>query len=254
MKRLFVLAIALVVISAPAFAANLLVNGDFNQVTGSGTSAQPDGWTYGKASWGSSNAPHYALTGTDTTKPSSFPSGSTWPGFSAYEGYSAYFYNGSETYSAWYYQAIDVQAGATYKISGMWQTWAHATANADQAAWFEVMFFNDDGRTANEQIDSPKPGATVAKREIKLPDATSWTLWENWGSIENHLTSANANYVTATGSKMYVAVKAGINFGSEKRIRAGFDNLAVEAVPEPASLLALGSGLIGLVGMIRRKK
>jgi hypothetical protein len=70
----------------------------------------------------------------------------------------------------------------------------------------------------------------------------------------------------AVGATLYViSVNAGIGSGWNGTFTGAVDNITFgfngtyttynfEVVPEPASMLALGSGLIGLLGLRRRKR
>ena len=210
MKRLFVLIIAILVISAPAF-ANLLVNGDFSN--------GETGWTRWNSPWG---GPFFwdATSGSGVLQTN----------------------NGS---FGWY-QAITTVPGVQYKIEAMW------TGNGGNN-WIEILFFNDDGRSVYDQLDTPLNSSIITKVD-------DWGMNGgmpiNGGNLVNAMNGAywfpdgpQTNIITATGTTMYVGLKVGtIGPGAT----ASFDDISVTAIPEPANILALVVGLGGL--MIRRKR
>lgn len=68
----------------------------------------------------------------------------------------------------------------------------------------------------------------------------------------------NVLAASSTTTKVYgiTYLTAGSNLASTNKIPAYFDNIVVTsgAVPEQGSMLALGTGLVGLLGIIRRKR
>ncbi len=208
MKRWFVIAIALMAISAPAF-ANLVVNGDF--------SAGETGWTRWSAPWGS---------------------GYVWDT----SGGVGRLQTGNGSFG--WVQAISVTPGTQYTITASWK------ANNQGGTWNEILFFNDDGRGVYDQLDAPLNSSILAKVDgwgMNPPQSFDWM--DPFGGSQWFPSGPHSNTIVATGTTMFVGLKTGASGGVTE---AFFDNIAVNAVPEPASILALLAGLGGLV--IRRKR
>lgn len=263
MRKVIVIMMALLVVSVPVF-ANLLVNGDFEGAGTIGSTFTVDGWTSFKPSWATKSI--LGTSGIVSTTQTGDPSGWNAAANGSFSmaplaGKSLYFGSDNDTVRT-IYQVIDVTVGQTYVINGQWTNWGHGdNSTDDKAYWFQVQTFSWDG-VASLAADGgllDVGAGVIVKRAAKNLTGGLDTPVMGWQSITDPLPTntngnvVNSNVVVATQSKMVVALTAGTNYSSTKRTRAMFDNFTVEAVPEPCSLFALGTGLIGLVGLRRRK-
>ena len=101
----------------------------------------------------------------------------------------------------------------------------------------------------------------IVSNNYKLWATASLGFGEVFKTIPEWVSAANA-----VGATLYViSVNAGIGSGWNGTFTGAVDNITFgfngiyttynfEVVPEPASMLALGSGLIGLLGLRRRKR
>ena len=138
--------------------------------------------------------------------------------------------NGAQSGHAWtwdssdgkFEQWIDVTAGVEYKASG----YIKSTQMTDGAAWIQFQW--DGNGTAYESA--------------KLTSVGDWTYFET--------AFVEAPTGVATAKVAYILQAPTNQIAND----VYFDDANFDAVPEPASLMLLGSGLLGLFGISRRKK
>lgn len=216
MKKVFVLTALVLALSLPAAAD--LVNGDWS--TGDET-----GWTRWWAPWGASNY------------------GVTFNGPFAPEG-TAWLDQGQQGSFGWY-QVVECPAGMLCCIQGMW------AGDIDGLGWAEVMFWttNDPNENHGNRADVGNSADIAFKKD-------SWgmnppTAWD-WESIaKSPHPQGNGGMLISQG---YVVVGLKVGSVSGNPVWASWDNLCLYCVPEPGSLLALATGLVGLAGFAVRRR
>ncbi len=223
------LVVAVAALSITPACANLLMNGTFeNGLTG---------WSSWQSSWSGGN------TATVTAE----------AGYGGGNGLKL-----SITSVAWapgasfgVYQQVSVTPGQTYKLDGMWKG-MNGSGN-----WFEIILI--DGAFNVDQADDP---AVVFNNVVTGYDsnaafgypAPASFGWQSFASTYNQEVSPyiSNGTRTATGNTMTVVLKIG-SYGNPIKPSAYFDDITLTAVPEPAGLIALASGL-GMLGFVRRRK
>lgn len=222
MRKMFVLMVALTIVSVPV-AANMLVNGDFE--TGDLT-----GWTAFQSSWTSGTPTIEAQTTTVNSGTFALQLSAANSSFGVY-------------------QAIATVPGVKYQIDVSW------LGNNQSAFWNEVLLFNDDGRDMETQLNGPLDPYVLSKVDgwgMNPPAIFGWK--SPFDGNQWYPAGLHTNVITATGTTMFVGLKAGTVANSNGAVDLFFDNVSVTAIPEPSSLLALVSGIGALGFVIRRRK
>jgi len=161
------------------------------------------------------------------------PGGNVSDGYSSHGSFGANMVGGNTGI----YQQISVTPGVPLNISGYAAGGIGGFGNFNGVAWWEFRVMDQAWDQA--QIDN---GALIWKREQFDEGGFGWTAF--------------SGQFTPTSSTITVYTKfAGwdpewnwMYFG------AYYDSIDVSPVPEPGSLLALGSGIVGLAGLVIRRR
>ncbi|MEI6916181.1 MAG: PEP-CTERM sorting domain-containing protein [Armatimonadota bacterium] len=94
------------------------------------------------------------------------------------------------------------------------------------------------------------PGFFSARYTVAEGNGAGWPV----GSWAECITLANNAVVHPSDSFNTLALGGGFNGAQAGWCQAYYKNFKLAVVPEPGSMLALGSGLIGLFGMVCRRK
>lgn len=229
MKKLFTLmAVAAIACMAVTANANLLVNGDFEDDT-FGIPGFVPGWTtasFWDPGWGTGAPMLEVKTGLGIFGDVGNPFSGTHSLSKDVMGHGN-FHVGA-------YQTFATAPGTMYSVTG---GFAGGRQTANDTGWWEV-------RVANGTTTDPDAAGTVIAKKEAAPGAQEMAFRETF-----------ANTFVATDVTSTIFVKWGRAQSADYIFSAGnFDNLVVEVVPEPGSMLALASGLAGMAGLILRKK
>ncbi len=215
MKKHLLSTILAASLSLPAF-GNLLVNGGFE-------SGDLTGWTYWIAPWSATSTAEVQT------------------GVGQQGTYALHLSTANGSFGV--YQAITTTPGLQYTISAKWR------GNNGNLFWNEFQFFNDDGRPVYYQVDAPLNSSILAKVDgWGMNPPAVWAWKDTLDGTQWFPSGLQTATITASGTTMYVCLKAGAAGGAAE---VWFDSLSVVAVPEPGSLLLLGGGLAWLI--LRRK-
>jgi|GEM_PF-3154774 len=234
-KVVFVLALVLA-LAAPSFAANLLVNGDFEAAGGSmGAPGTTPGWTNWSNGYGNRTQ---GVKGSDTYNGGSDPRS----GQLAWTCYCKSYYSGG------IYQEVTVTPGVQYKLDGWWK----GISDNAPPFWYEVGMINGPW---NLSLVDGGITTTIWKQEAQLfPNPNTNPADYVQMSTQPFLPGGlGTNIITATSNKITVWIKVGSGNASGKT-RVRVDDMTLEPVPEPTGILAVLTGFAGLVGAVRRRR
>lgn len=208
MKRLVVLMIVLVAIAVPAFAQNLLVNGDFSDGT--------NGWNIWKQ------------RGSNVAFVNENGQGKFW----------------GANFNGGIWQTFATVVGQTYVVSGWGKFAVNNTSN--QGTWSEIQI-GSSAPTNNNDYNK----TLLAKQETNTSTLTRFEKnFADWSSTGKPV--ATLSFV-ATSTSTTLVIKHGNTTGST--LTGLFvDNVSVTAVPEPGSILAMMTGLVGFGGIVIRRR
>lgn len=258
MMKVFLVTMLVLLVMAPAFAGtgNWVANGDFEQGMA--------GWTWGES----------PLFGGGTVAPAIFNASSPVP-FSAYNGTQSgavatalspisgnaigWAREGAPAVGnqAWsyVYQTVHVNPG-TYNLDQSATKWDVIAGSTNGGQLFTGMFLV----RVDSQIGTAYSGATgtYALRSSKW----NWQDPVNAWFVKQINGGAATSFTTTTGDVQFILAfedHSADTLGTSSYYGyAAFDNVRFETVepgvPEPSSLLALLSGVTGLVGLVARRR
>ncbi len=202
MRKLAVV-LLLLAVAAPAVAANVVVNGDFN--------AGEQGWTRWRAPWGAGE--QWSITNTGPTPPEGTLSG----------------VSGQNSSFGWF-QRIPAIPSEYYHIDAIW------AGDIGGSGWAELMFFSGTSGMSDAdvitRIDTGNAADIAYKKDswgMNPPTAWSWQQ----ASLSPH-PGGNGGTIHADSNEIVI----GLKLGGFPLGRVSYDNIVV--TPEPVTMLLLG--------------
>ena len=134
-----------------------------------------------------------------------------------------------------------------------------STLNVGDVVSFSYNFLTADGLHQDYAFAVLLNTATQATTSILLANALTTPLPGNGGDATSRF-SASTNYLTSAGFTIATAGNYQISFGvidvSNNQLGSGLllDNIRVTPVPEPSTLALAGLGVLGMAGLIRRRR
>ena len=135
-------------------------------------------------------------------------------------------------------------AASNQGMAGNDKSWYNTTRNK---SWGLAV-----GQWTTLQIDYgySRPGYFTVGYTACEGNAAGWTAgsWQ-WAIADGHNAETHPSQIFR-----WLQIGGGVSGAQTGLAQAYFDNVRVAVAPEPGSLFALGTGLIGLLGGVRRKK